>query len=240
MDNHFDAGQVIVRRGETINAKTKAALYELNEKLMPGVLSQQIAAERAQEQREEDQAQKAQEQAELARQQQQEAQQERDLAKTDAQSERVQAAVMREQALNAQRLERQTRIRNLWLAGICGLVSTMALLILWLSLRLRRKAAVPISAPATVVRAEQNQTIVPAEFAPQLAQAVKEALVQELAAQRQEMLSVQHAATSEIGELVRRLDQLQIPLQERLHTYETQIQQLEKDLAARTGRGGNC
>jgi hypothetical protein len=141
---------------------------------------------------------------------------------------------MREQALNAQRLERQTRIRNLWLAGICGLVSTMALLILWLSLRLRRKAAVPISAPATVVRAEQNQAIVPAEFAPQLAQAVKEALVQELAAQRQEMLSVQHAATSEIGELVRRLDQLQIPLQERLHTYETQIQQLEKDLAART------
>ncbi len=234
VDNHFDAGQVIVRRGETINAKAKAALDELNEKLMPGELSQQIAAERAREQREEDQAQKAQEQAELARQQQQEAQQERDLAKTDAQNERAQATAMREQALNAQLLERQTRIRNEWLAGICGLVSTMALLILWLSLRQRPKAPVPISAPAAVMRAEQKQTIVPAEFAPQLAQAVKEALVQELAAQRREMLSVQQTATSEIGELVRRLDQLQIPLQERLRTYEAQIQQLEKDLAART------
>jgi len=242
VDNHFDTGQLIVRRGETINVKTKAALDELNEKLMPGVLTRQIAAERAEEQHQEAQAQQAQEQAELAQQQQQEAQKERDLAKTDAQRERAQAAAMWEQALNAQSQERQIHIRNEWLAGTCAVISAVALLILGLSLRQRRAAAAPAPLSATALatvpvimpRGQGNQAVVPAEFAPHLAQAVKEALVQELAAQRREMLSAQQAATFEIGELVRRLDQLQIPLQERLNTYETQIQQLEKNLAART------
>jgi 7TM-HD extracellular len=242
VDNHFDAGQLIVRRGETIDAKTKTALDELNEKLMPGVLTRQIAAERAEEQHQEEQAQHAQEQAELAQQQQQEAQKERDLAQTDAQRERAQAAAMWEQALNAQSQERQIRIRNEWLAATCAVISAVALLILGLSLRQRRaavalttlSATAAATVPAILPRAAGNQAVVSAEFAPHLAQAVKEALVQELAAQRREMLSVQQAATSDIAELVRRLDQLQIPLQERLHTYETQIQQLEKNLAART------
>lgn len=39
--NHYDAGQVIVRRGETIDAKTEAALVALNEKLMPDRLAAQ-------------------------------------------------------------------------------------------------------------------------------------------------------------------------------------------------------
>ena len=232
--------QLIVRHGETINAKTKAALDELNEKLMPGVLSRQIAAERAAEQHQEEQAQHAQEQAELAQQQQQEAQKERDLAQTDAQRERAQAANMREQALLAQSLERQTRIRNEWLIATCAVISAAALLILLLSFRQRRAAVPPPirrqyrKPPAIIPRASGNQAVVSAEFAPHLAQAVKEALVQELAAQRREMLSTQQAATSEIAELVRRLDHLQIPLQERLRTYESQIQQLEKSLAVRT------
>ncbi|HEY3760643.1 MAG TPA: hypothetical protein VGN23_02745 [Verrucomicrobiae bacterium] len=242
VDDHYDAGQLIVRRGETVNAKAKAALDELNEKLMPGVLTQQIAAEKAQEQHQEEQAQHAQEQAELAQQQQQEAQKERDLAQTDAQRERAQAAAMREQALVAQSQERDIRIRNKWLIGACAVISAIALVVLLLSLRQRRVVA-PVPGVATMPEATTSlimpgtpgtQTVVPAEFAPHLAQAVKEALVQELAAQRREMLSAQQAATSEIGELVRRLDQLQIPLQERLHTYETQIQQLEKALAVRT------
>jgi hypothetical protein len=241
VDNHFDANQFIVHRGETINAKTKAALDELNEKLMPGVLAKQIAAEHAEEQHQEAQAQHAQEQAELAQQQQQEAQKERDLAQTDAQRERAQAAAMWQQALNAQSQERQIHIRNEWLGGACAAISAVALTILWLSLRQRRAAVTaaprPPTASATVpaiLPRAGNQAVVPADFAPHLAQAVKEALVQELAAQRREMLSVQQAATFEIAELVRRLDQLQIPLQERLNTYEIQIQQLEKNLAART------
>lgn len=245
VDDHYDAGQLIVRHGETITAKTKAALDELNEKLMPGVLTQQVAAEHAAEQHQEEQAQHAQEQAELAQQQQQEAQKERDLAQTDAQRERAQAADMREQALQAQSQEREIRIRSEWLVAACAIILAAALLILLLSSRRRRAAvltpetaampeAAPVTASMMVPHASGNQAVVPAEFAPHLARAVKEALVQELAAQRREMLSTQQAATSEIGELVRRLDQLQIPLQERLRTYEAQIQELEKSLAART------
>lgn len=234
VDNHFDAGQIIIRRGETIDSRTKAALDELNEKLMPGVLTRQIAAEQAQELREEQQAQQEKEQAELALQQQQEAQQERDLAQTDAQRERAQASAMQQQAMLAQSQERASHARNIWLATACVVISVIALVVLWLSYRQRRTTVGPITVPATLSRAEQKSPVVSSEFAPHLARAVKEALVQELAAQRREMLSVQQTATTEISELVRRLDQLQIPLQERLRTYEMQIQQLEKDLAVRT------
>ncbi len=238
VDDHFDAGQIMVRRGEKIDFRTKAALDELNEKLMPGVLSRQIAAERAQEEQEAEQAQQEKEQAALAHQQQQEAQQQRDLAQTDAQRERTQAAAMREQALLAQNQEREIHIRNEWLAAVCAVISAISLSVIWLALRQRRAMAGSISVPTALSRVENNppayQPVVPSEFAPQLAQAVKEALVQELAAQRRELLSVQQMATSEIAGLVRRLDSLQIPLEERLRAYEGQIQQLEKELAART------
>jgi DNA anti-recombination protein RmuC len=222
VDDHFDAEQIIVHRGETINAKTQAALVELNEKLMPGVLTQQIAAERADEQREE-------EQAELAQQQQQQAQ-------TDAQHVRAQAATMQQQAQLAQSQAREIRLRDEWLAAACVGISVAALSILWLSLRQRRSAGGLAAAmvPATFPRTSAGQTVVSAEFAPHLAQAVKEALVRELAAQRRELLSAQQIANAEIAELTRRLDQLQTPLQERLRAYETQIQLLEKTLAART------
>ena len=228
VDDHFDPGQMIVRRGVTIDSQTKAALDELSEKLMPGVLTQQIAAERQREQSDEEQAQRAQQQAELARQQQQQAQLAGSRAQTLAERAQAQAAFMRQQALIAQSVARETRIRNNWLAGSCAVMAAVALMILLPLLRQRRAAAITV--PTVASRVE----VAPAEFAPHLAQAVKEALVQELAAQRHELLSAQQAATSEIGELVRRLDQLQIPLQERLRTYEMQIQQLETELAART------
>lgn len=228
VDDHFDAGQIIARRGATIDSQTKAALDELSEKLMPGVLTRQIAAERQQEQSEEERAQRAQQQAELAQQQQQQAQLAGARAQTLADRARAQAEFMRQQELLAQSVARETRIRNNWLAGACAVIASVALMILLPLLRQRRAAAVTV--PTVASRVEP----VPAEFAPHLAQAVKEALVQELAAQRHELLSAQQAATSEIGELVRRLDQLQIPLQERLRTYEIQIQQLERELAART------
>jgi hypothetical protein len=70
-------------------------------------------------------------------------------------------------------------------------------------------------------------------LAPQVAQAVREAVMQELAMQRRELMLAQQAATDEIVALVQRLDQLQLPMQERLRAYEGQIQRLEKELAAR-------
>jgi hypothetical protein len=71
-------------------------------------------------------------------------------------------------------------------------------------------------------------------LAPLLAQAVKEAVVQELAVQRRELLRVQESAAMELVAMIRRLDSLQVPLQDRMRAYESRIQELEKELAART------
>ena len=62
---------------------------------------------------------------------------------------------------------------------------------------------------------------------------VPPAVVQELAAQRRELLMVQEEASEEIAAMIRRLDSAQAPVRERLHLYETRILELEKELAAR-------
>jgi hypothetical protein len=82
-------------------------------------------------------------------------------------------------------------------------------------------------------RAEQAQAALRASLAPQLAESLKEAVVQGLAAQRSELLKAQQGAALEISELVHRLDELKAPIQERLHSYESRIHELERDLAER-------
>jgi hypothetical protein len=83
------------------------------------------------------------------------------------------------------------------------------------------------------LRAEQAQAALKASIAPQLAESLKEAVVQGLAAQRSELLKAQQNATMEISELVQLLDELKVPIQERLHSYEARINELEKNLAER-------
>jgi hypothetical protein len=83
-------------------------------------------------------------------------------------------------------------------------------------------------------RAQEAIAAARANLAPQLAQALKEALVQELAIQRRELLQAQHLAAAEIAQLSQHLDELKAPMQERLRSYETRIQELEKELAARS------
>lgn len=82
-------------------------------------------------------------------------------------------------------------------------------------------------------RAEQAQAALKASLLPQLAQSLKEAVVQGLAAQRTELLQAQQAAAAEINALVHRLDELKVPMQDRLRSYEERIGELEKDLAER-------
>ena len=72
---------------------------------------------------------------------------------------------------------------------------------------------------------------VQASLAPQFVDALKSAVVQELAAQRRELLAAQQAASAELAELARRLEAVQTPLLERLRAYEQRISELEKDLA---------
>ena len=87
---------------------------------------------------------------------------------------------------------------------------------------------------AAEARAEQAQAALKASLGPQLAQSLKEAVVQGLAAQRNELLKAQQCAALEISELVHRLDQLSVPMQDRLRADEERIGELEKDLAERT------
>jgi hypothetical protein len=73
-------------------------------------------------------------------------------------------------------------------------------------------------------------THVQASLAPHLVDALKDAVVQELAAQRRELLSAQQAATAELSDLARRLEAVQAPLFDRLKTYEQRISELEREL----------
>lgn len=72
---------------------------------------------------------------------------------------------------------------------------------------------------------------VQSSLAPHLVDALKDAVVQELAAQRRELLVAQQAAAAELTELARRLEAVQTPLLERLRAYEQRVSELEKDLA---------
>lgn len=72
---------------------------------------------------------------------------------------------------------------------------------------------------------------VQSSLAPHLVDALKDAVVQELAGQRRELLAAQQAAAAELTELARRLEAVQTPLLERLRAYEQRIGELEKDLA---------
>jgi hypothetical protein len=67
-----------------------------------------------------------------------------------------------------------------------------------------------------------------------MTETLKETVIQQLAAQRSELLNAHEAAASEIAELIRRMDAAHAPLHERLHAYETRIQELEKELTARS------
>jgi hypothetical protein len=244
--DHFDAGQIIVPRGKVIDAQAMAALDAFSEKLIPGALNQQVAAEHERAEQEQQSALLAQQQAQaaqlqaqneqaaarLAQQQQQLAQADRAIAQTEAQNEQAQVAAMRDQALDAQREALKIRTRDEWFMGALAVVAVLILAILWRLMRQQRPVA--ISVPAKLERMEKPTTIPPAELAPYLAQTLKEVVVQGLASQRAELLEAQRMAAAEITELVHRLDQLQAPMQERLRAYQDRIQELQKELTQRT------
>jgi membrane-associated HD superfamily phosphohydrolase len=120
--------------------------------------------------------------------------------------------------------------RDLWLlAALAGgiLVAVGA----WILVRRRRPVQL------LPMRMEKlplpTQDFLPADLSPQLTQILKDAVVQGLAAQRNELLHAQQAAATEINALVHRLDELKAPMQDRLRSYQDRIGELEKDLAER-------
>jgi len=123
------------------------------------------------------------------------------------------------------------RLPHAGLIGALAAVSAAAFLVAgWQFWKGRKNSAGIVStAQETLPFADPAKT----DLAPQVTQAVREAVQQELAAQRRELLVAQQAATDEVASLVHRLDELQVPMQERLQTYEAKIRALEKELAAR-------
>jgi hypothetical protein len=225
-----------VHRGDTIGSQALVALAAMNQAMMPGTLNQQIADEHQRAQQEHQLAQAEQQQAQIAQQavlvaqqQQQQAQADRARAQSQADQERDQAAAMQAQASEAQKQEQEIRERDTRLLAALAAVSILAMFVV--ARLVRRQYA----APAVVkLRAIEKSPAAPAaELAPYLAQTLKEAVVQGLAAQRAELLEAQRLAAAEIGELVLRLDRLQAPMQERIRAYQDRIQELQKELAER-------
>jgi hypothetical protein len=222
--NHYNAGETIIRRGQVIDTKAKAALDQLHDRAASGLLNQQIAAEHDLAQRAQQQAQQEHDRAQLEQTQAQQ-------ARAQAQAEHERMLKFQEQALSLQTQASKIRASNEWLIIALAGISAVSLLAFWRQSRQRpRPGLLPVR------RADlppQNQVAVQPEFAPHLARVIKEALVQELAAQRNELIQAQRTAALEIAGLVHRLDELQTPLHERLRAYETRIQELEKELTAR-------
>jgi hypothetical protein len=217
--DHFDAGDAIVRQGDTIDAKARAALLALAEKLKAvepaavAVASVQPPPKAAPQPAFPPSSPQAPPPDTLTK-----------AAPAPAVVQRVVTVASSKPVVKAGR--RHIGL-VLTLAGISFAALLVALGQYW---RQRNRSAtsaavaqVPLPLPGAVK----------ADLTPQVAQAVREAVQQELASQRRELLLAQQAATDEIASLVRRLDELQVPMQQRLQTYETRIQTLETELALR-------
>lgn len=153
-----------------------------------------------------------------------------------------------------QTLATQISQQTLWIAGGLGVVCLGLLLILW-RLRANSLAALalppqPLGLPTPDVPAlaessnekHWRERALLAEGKAERAHAaiksgalgwMRERLFQSLFRQRADLLTVQKKAEREMGELEQRLESLHTPLQERIRAYETRIEELERELAAK-------
>ena len=132
--------------------------------------------------------------------------------------------------LQAKTSETESHSVNIWMmiAPAGGAVILLAgvgvLLIRRQAAKANRLAVVPVP---------QNASF-PAELAPQIAQVLRSAVAQELAAQRQELMLAQQTAAAEVLRIIQRLNDVHAPWQERQAAYEKRIHELEKELTLRT------
>jgi tetratricopeptide (TPR) repeat protein len=140
---------------------------------------------------------------------------ERERTQQQTQHDRDATASLQSQALEA-------RARSEWLLAALGALAVVTLIAFWQAGAQHRRAV-----SLALARAADSQSpLAQSNIAVHLAQAVKEALLQELANQRVELLKAQQDAANELARLVHRLDELQTPLQQRLQAYETQLKKL--------------
>jgi hypothetical protein len=209
--NHFDAGDSIIRQGETVDARARSALLALAEKLktLPAAASAMAVSHRV-----------TIPAAPVSRPSLGPALPQ--VAKTAAPAQAVVPTTMPSTT---------TTVRHIGLIVSLAGTSVCALMLAgWQYWRERRRSRGTLAALQPPLPFANAGSLA---LAPQVTQAVREAVQQELASQRRELLMAQQAATDEIAALVQRLDELQAPMQERLHAYETRIRSLERELAQR-------
>ena len=205
VSEHYDVGQLIVRQGTVIDVKIKIALDQLNEKLAASPKPQVITGRNEA----------------LPQPPAVNSPQNATLKKTD-------------QTVTVQKQPLKIFARNNWPVVVSAVISILALIGLWRLASRRKQQSSLLPARMENNLPSQNPVASHADLVPYLAQVVREALVQELAVQRRELLVAQQIAVAEISGLAGRLDELQMTMQECTRTYELQIQKLERELAART------
>ena len=209
----YQAGEVIARTGQTIDAKTLAALDAMREKSAIATLQDKL------DQQQQTAATSATVSKLLDNLQQ----------KLDQQKQQAPAA--RDWPLVA------------WIGGGFGLVVGLLALILWRIRSRKQSSLLPVlAAEAGTVELDWRERAVLAEaraaeahhlMKGEFMQWMREKLIQGLFHQRAELLSAQQNAEAEMRRLEQRLEQLQAPLQERISAYEKRIVELERDLAVK-------
>ena len=194
VSEHFDAGDIILHRGDVVDVRAKAALDLLNEKTPPLPVPAPVKTAGP---------------------------------LPAAMPVAATKVVAQSPVLTQPPAAVQGGRPGPWLVLVLAGISAGALLFAWGQMVARRRN-LPAPPPASMAMTY------PAESVTNLTQVLRDAVVQEMAWQRRELLLAQETAADEIAALVRRLDELQLPIQERERTYEARIQALENELAQRT------
>ena len=215
VDEYYAAGQLIATRGSVVDQKIKAALDELKQQsTAPAAAPVIVAAATVHEPAEPTVALNVTNSAPVGH------------LKSVAFAEPMTAIKPLAENSPAKR-------KGWLLAGAAFALAVLAVAIVRLSFR-RRRILTATQVVKNLDSELQNSRRLQTELAPQLVQIVRQAFVQELAGQRRDLLVAQQTAATEVIRLVQRMDDLQVVMQERLRTYESQIQKLEAELTART------
>jgi len=260
---HYEAGQTIVRRGEIITARTKAAIDQLavNAAAMQATVQAQKAKQLAIKSQQAAEAQAAA--AQKAQQDAQSAIQSASQLKKDAQSAHANNVILLA-ALGGVLVVSLLMVGTVWwLIKQRQVVPVVAVPAAGMPVAAAAAAAAPAMAPraaplptngdvaprpaapvAPRAPAPVRVNIAPpapvAPVAPTPAPMARPAavppqpMVQEVPARAGEsQLNPREAAVAEISQLVKRLDELRTPPHERVRTYEMRIEDFERELAQR-------
>lgn len=237
--DHYEPGQVIVKAGEVINARGKAALDQLKSKLAVDQMKAQVAEEKLK-----GQATVAQfkEQAALAQLQAQETSQ-RNRWLLAALLFFVLACCLIFWRLSARRSPSSLLPARVGAGESAETVISYPAFEEPIVVPLESGEVAPsIAATAqpwrqralkAEARADKVMALVRARLMPHLARWMMNKVVRKVLWQRAQLLETQQKAEVEVAELEKRLTNLHAPLEQRLQAYEKRIAELEKDLAVK-------